>query len=122
MCPSDSLEVAKMMDAVFLAWLLPSVGKPKSCHVEKHLKQGIRENLWKKINFSLGNGNSEIILKLENIFCMHFMANTLSALVNVCSKSTLYTLCTPFSDKSFLFHIVKLLEQLLSFQLSLIFM
>lgn len=35
MCPSDSLEVAKMMDAVFLVWLLPSVGKPRSCHVKK---------------------------------------------------------------------------------------
>lgn len=40
------------------------------------------------------------------------MENTSSALVNVCNKSTLYAFCIPFSDKFFLFHIVKLLEQL----------
>jgi len=51
---------------------------------------------------------------------MHVMENTLSALVNVCNKSTLYTFCVPFFDKSF-FHLVKVLEQLLSFQFSLTF-
>lgn len=45
MCPSDSLEVAKMMDAVFANLTIALCWQTEVLSYQEKLKQGIRENI-----------------------------------------------------------------------------